>query len=158
MPILSNLADTDLTSVDTKYPVIAIGAYSFKITECTEVPAKKDPESKQLKVVCELESPAKDKQGKDIPAGYKLTTHIGVTPKGDRTVDMILKDICSLIDAAFGEPYRKALGSLGNFDTDQLVGQSVVAKTKIEPEGEYPEKASIARFVPKSTEAAPAAA
>lgn len=154
MPLLNSLADTDLTTVSTKYPVIKPGQYPWLVKESVVAPLKKDPSKSMLTLKLELQGDAIDnnvEKPSAIPPGYVLTHNITLDPSEKRTKDMIVRDICSLIDAAYGEEYRKALGSLANFDTDQLVGQIVVAKTGVQAEdAEFPERANIARFIAKA--------
>lgn len=153
--LLESLADTDLTSVSTKYPVIKPGQYPWLVKESTVGPIKKDPTKKMLTLKLELQGDAIDNRAENpqpIPPGYVLSHNVTLDPSEKRTKDMIVRDLCSIIDAAWGEEYRKTqLGSLANFDTDSLVGQLVVAKTGVQAEDqEFPERATIARFIAKA--------
>lgn len=154
MGTLNNLAGVDLTQVSTKYPVIAVGIYPWRISESKVEPTKSDPNKNKLALKLELEGTALDKNDQPLQPGYALSKDITLTPSDKRTTQMIVRDICEVIDAAYGETFRKGLGSLENFDTDMLQGQVVMAKTAIDPEnGQWPEKAVLARFIAKDESA-----
>lgn len=155
MAKLDNLAGVDLSEVSTKYPVIQVGVYAWRITESKVIPVKSDPTRSQWELKLELESSgAIDNKDQPIQKGYVLTHRVGLSPTDKRTNEMIVRDVCTVIDACWGEDFRKSLGSLDEFDTDTVQGQVAMAKTSIDPEdAQYPEKARIARFIAKDQSA-----
>lgn len=162
---LANFADLDLSKVDTNYPVLESGIYPFTIQKLSVDETKKDarPGVKGQMLVLEVvtDIPVRDKNGKEVPAGFKLTHRIGLSPtfkevngvpdleQPARTADQILRDVCTLLDAVFGEEGRKAI-NLATFDMNSLVNQKFTGRTSIDPEKDgYQEQTRISRFVKK---------
>lgn len=154
---LSNFENLDLTTVSTDYPVLESGIREFLIANVKNE-LTKDKLGEMLVLDLKTTQVARDKHGKDVPAGYKITHRIGLTPTFDkstgeakRTADNIVKDIAVLLEAVYGEEGRKAiLPNIGTFDTANLVNQHIMCKTSIDPEKDgYPEQTRVQRFIKK---------
>lgn len=158
---LSNFADLDLSTVSTDYPILESGIYPWNIGKAS-YEISKDKKSEMMVLELHTVAPAKDKHGKEVPAGYKLTHRIGLTPsyKLDangqpivdqpvRTPEMIMRDVASMLDGVFGEAARKTI-NLQAFDINSLVNQQIMGRTSISPEKDgYPEQTRLSRFVKK---------
>jgi hypothetical protein len=144
MALLPTQIDVDLTTVDTSYPVLAAGVYPFKVDTAIVKPNKANT-GHLLELDCELLVDATDSKGKPIKAGYKMTHRCGLSPTDKYSLEDIAKNVATIQDAILG--HRVALDA---FDTDMLIGQRFIAKTKVTAEtNEYPEKAEFGRLVAK---------
>lgn len=160
---LANFENLDLTTVSTDYPVLESGINTFTIVNAKNE-LTKDKTGEMLVLELRLDHPSRDKHGKEVPAGYKHTHRIGLTPtfepdpngqpdysKPKRTPDNIVGDVAVLLEAIYGEEGRKSiLPNIGNFDMANLVNQKVTVRTAIAPEKNgYPESTKIQRFIKK---------
>lgn len=157
---LANFENLDLSSVSTDYPVLEAGLYLWLINKAYYTKSK-DQKSEMLRLELATVNAARDKTGKEVPAGYKLTHNIGLTPSFEkfpgtedddhskplRTPEMIMRDVASLLDAVFGEPSRKRI-VLAEFDVASLVNQRIMARTTVaEEKNGFPESTRITRFI-----------
>lgn len=142
------LGDIDLSGVDTTMPLLKNGAYEFTIGEMSREQSDRTGGT-YLLIQLKLAEEAEDIKGNPLSPGYPV------------------RHIISLVASEKYDPiknvaqFHEALGDKGmKFDPTfaQYTGQTIVAKTKVEPEREdketgdvYPPSVRIASFVrPKS--------
>jgi len=145
----SNMEGVDLTKIDTKYPILQSGQLlPFEITE-VKVDDNKNKDGKLLIIDLKLDAPALDKEGKEVQPGFKNKSRIGLTPSGGRDQNMIVRDICILLDAIYGEAGRKAI-DLSTFDFNNIVGSKLTCRTFINPAKDGFDESTGLKFVAKS--------
>lgn len=147
---LSDLGN--LKDVETKYPVLVAGLYAMTIKgfKRDDKPNRTSgkPQS-MLLVELATNDMAKNKNNDDadVPPGHKLTDRIILTPVGELTLDMIKQKLARLMDGALG--HHDAA-----FNTDDLVGKTVLVQVAVRPEREdkgktYAESNEISKYIPK---------
>jgi hypothetical protein len=152
--IFDDLGNTDLSSVDTSYPVLVPDTYEFTITGIKKVEFKastKMPNGGEgLQISATLNGPGKDTKGRDVNPGYQVTHMISLTPTEKMTADAIKANVARFLDAVLGRREWDPTFQI-------YLRQSFFAKTGVQEEttnpdtGEvYPAKTVIKQFVPKS--------
>lgn len=147
---LSDLGD--MSTVETKYPVIAAGLYQMKIKgfKKSDKPNTKtgNPQS-MLIIELATEDMAKNKNNPDadVPPGHVLTDRVLLTPVGDMTQNMINQKLARIMEAATGNHD-------GAFNTADLVGKVVSVNVALRPERTvdgktYAESNEISKYIAK---------
>lgn len=131
-----SLLSLKLNEVDTSYPLLVNGDHVVVIEEATVVPSAKDERLENLKVTYATVNDTQDQKGKDLKAGYKLTTYYPIPgPLRDSSNnDMFYKNLTFLALAVSGLPNTEEnVAQLAEFNEDFIAamhGKQVLAKVK----------------------------
>lgn len=148
-----SLLSLKLNEVDTSYPLLVNGDHTVVIVEAVLVPATKDERLLNLKVTYATVADTQDQKGKDIGAGYKLTSYYPIPNElRDATNnDMFLKNLTFLALAVSGLPStEEGKAQLEEFNEEfiaNMAGKQVLAKVKTskpKEDDQYGPKSEIA--------------
>lgn len=158
LSVLDMLANTDLNTVDTSFPILAPGTYEFEVKEA-EIKTS-DNGVRYAAIKTALVSPdAKDTNGNPINAGYPVR-HMFMLSVSEKQVAKhgeeqakknVIADVCRFMDAVQGNR---------NWDEtlQSYIGQRFFAKTKVSKErtdeatGQtYSPQAEFAQLLPKAS-------
>lgn len=133
--------DEDLSGVDTSMPVIRgpITA-EVEIVEVTEEESK-DKSGSNLVVKVKTVSELKSTKGDVISANFPMKKWIGLTPKGDYTVDSVKRSLAQFQEAVEGK--KSSIKPL-----DRFKGMRAMVKIGVSPATEkYPTESNSLTFV-----------
>lgn len=143
---LSDLQNVDLSGVDTSFPVIAPGAYRFKVADVQVVPNKnKDGNNFVVKLTLDqlvMSVPDAGGAAREISPGFPLTHLISMKPTEKYDQSAINRNLAGFQEAVLG---RK--GSL--LPLTQYVGLDVTCQVKVEESAEFGKQNRVSRFVKK---------
>lgn len=152
--ILDELANEDLTAVDTSYPVLAAGQYEFRIQEMKQETFDSGWTCIQIK--CSLITPgAVDTNNSPVPPGYVITHRIGLS-LSEKVVAEIGEEAAKKQVKVNVVKFLQALGDL-EFDPtyEKYLGKTFFAKTRVSKQREdkktgqvYEPQAEFAQFIP----------
>lgn len=153
--LLEELANEDLTQVDTSFPILAVSEAEFRIAEATRETAESGFEYLLFK--CELISEnCRDTNGSPVRPGYKLRHMIGLTPSNKSIKEVGEEEAKKQIKVRVVQ-FLKAIGNL-TFDPSltSYVNATFFAKTRVSKERTdqktgitYAPQAEFATFIPK---------
>lgn len=137
--ILNQLAMTDLSSVETGYPVLPAGLYEVTVAEI-KTEANKAQTGHNLKMKLTLVNGATDREGKPVNPGFPLFDLISLvkTEKYDP-----LPALARFREAATGTK------SGAFMPLEQYMGATLIAQVKIESSTEYGDRNRIVRYTQK---------
>lgn len=142
-------SDLDLTSVSTKYPVIANNTIlPMVINEVEVAPGKNDTSKHNLRLKLATVAPVNDTQGKPIAPGHALSHYISLTPTEKRSRDNVLRDIKGLLEAAYGDGANAV--NLNMFDFTSLLGVQVTVRVSVQAETAENAEQNRVRFIKKA--------
>lgn len=139
LDILNQINDTDLSKVETSYPILAAGVVSATITEI-ELKAieNKEGQSNPWAIVkYTLAQPWKtqplaDAPSRDVSPGFAITERISLKPWEDPKTGEVknfgITRLAMLREAVFG---KAAPGT--KFNPEELLGQPITLKLKFDP-------------------------
>lgn len=136
--------DTNISDIDTSYPIIHPKIYDMEIKSATIMAGKKNPGNLNLKVSVKTTEQLTSVTGEMVAKGLTLNKYIGVTPSEDRPADNIKKDVARL---------GKAAGVSGTAadilrQPAILVGKRVKVEVGVKKaDAEYPESNEVRNFV-----------
>ena len=135
-----DILDTDVSSINTDFPILAPGLQAIVVDACEKVRNKADS-GDNLKITVKTLHPAVTKEGEAVAPGFKLTTNVSLTPTEAYTSDMVKKAVATVLKSC-------GLASLGG-NPANLVGKTGTINVTVKPaKGEYPEGNNV-RFVVK---------
>lgn len=133
-PILRSADPLDVAGggVDTSYPLIMDGKIlKFEICEVNKSTKKDDPNVEMLVYKLKTVDETIGVDRKPIYPGHKVTNRVVITPKGDRTMDMIVKDVAGIAQAVYGKKTDVKLRVIIDQPEQYLLGKMVYGKVGI---------------------------
>lgn len=148
MDIFDQLANEDLSSVDTSYPKLKPGTYEFLISAITKETSERTGGTYLALTLNLVSEDGETPEGKPVPAGYVINHNISLTPTEKFDADAVKRNLCMFLDALeTGRQWDETL--------DLYKGKTLWAKTKIQPErvdeatgDTYDARSAISRFLP----------
>lgn len=134
---LNDLLNTDLSNVDTSFPVLKRGQKELLISDIKVTDSKKG--GKNLVMTLKTTFPDTTVRGREIGAGFSLRHLISLTPSEKYDPR---QNIAALKEAAFGDKNLTV-------NPQDFIGRTVVAIVTVDNSPEYGEQNSITRFVKK---------
>lgn len=151
-----NILDLDLNEIDTQFPLLAPGLYELRIADST-VDDSVGGDAKLWKLTFETTQESSSVKGETLAPGLPLYHTITLTPKGKATMELILRNVASVVQACT-PPVQGIKGSSivdGSFANlaNVFLGKTLSAKVDIEKERKgndgrtYPERNVIVKFI-----------
>lgn len=136
----NDILGTDLTSVESSFPILPAGAYEVTIREMKTEPNKAGTGS-NLKMKYSLNNPAVSREGKSVNAGYPVFDLISIT-KTEKYDPM--PRLAQFKEAATGN-------KIGGFaPIEQYIGCTMTVQLGVEESEQYGSKNTVKRYVKKS--------
>lgn len=131
------LANVDLATVETSFPILKGGVVQFQITEITNTPAESSDKKPYVAIKYTLAQswttqPIDGAPAKDVAPGFPITERIYIfnwtDPKDGTVKNFGLTRLAMLREAVLG---KATAGT--RFNSAELLGQSVMLKLKFDP-------------------------
>lgn len=155
MDIFDQLANDDMSSVDTSFPLLAPDTYEFTITNI-ELKTSQNTGGSYISMSLALSSEgALTPNGDPVGPGYPVTHMISTSTTEKMSEEDIKRNIAQFMDAVVGKSARES-GVHFDVTLESYKQQTLIAKTKNQPErvdkntGEtYAPRTVVSYFIPK---------
>jgi hypothetical protein len=134
--------DVDLSSVDTSFPLLAEGMYDLEV-KAMEQKKTKDEQGDMIVATFVTTREGRSTKGAPINPGFPIFYRLNLTPKGEMTEAMILRNLAKFREGVTGSKS----GSFGPIE--QYVGKVVRAKVvvRVDKTGNFGDVNDIKSFV-----------